>query len=340
MADLRFAILGTGFWARFQLAAWRELPGAECVAVYNRTRGKAEALAREMDIPAVYDDAEELFRRERLDFVDVITNVETHSQFVGLAARHRVPVICQKPMATTLAEAEHMVAACRAAGVPFFLHENWRWQWPLRQVKRCLDEGAIGAPFRARLEFCNSFPVFDNQPFLKELDQFILSDMGSHILDTARFLFGPASSLYCQTRRIHPDIRGEDVATVMMNMGAGTTVVCDMSYASRTERERFPQTFAWVEGERGSLELAADYVLRVTTQDGTLARRYPPPRYAWADPAYDVVHSSIVSCNADLLRALRGEGPAETTAEDNLETVRLVAAAYQSARGDTVVRFG
>ena len=56
----------------------------------------------------------------------------------------------------------------------------------------------------------SGFPVFANQPFLKELEQFILTDLGSHTLDTARFLFGEAESLYCQTRRVHPDIKGED----------------------------------------------------------------------------------------------------------------------------------
>ena len=40
MKELRFAILGTGFWARYQLAAWREVPGAKCIALFNRTRTK------------------------------------------------------------------------------------------------------------------------------------------------------------------------------------------------------------------------------------------------------------------------------------------------------------
>ena len=71
MKPLRFAALGAGCRARFQLSAWREVGGAECVALYNRTRSKAEALAREMGIPAVYDDAEELLRNEELDFVDI-----------------------------------------------------------------------------------------------------------------------------------------------------------------------------------------------------------------------------------------------------------------------------
>ncbi len=71
---------------------------------------------------------------------------------------------------------------------------------------------------RARIDYANSFPVFDNQPFLKELDHFILTDIGTHILDVARFLFGEASSVRCQTRRMRRDIAGEDVATVMMEM--------------------------------------------------------------------------------------------------------------------------
>jgi len=337
MTPLRFAILGTGFWSRFQLAGWQELDGVQCAALYNRTRARAEALADEFGVPAVYDDPEELFGNERLDFVDVITNVETHSQFVHMAAAHRLPVICQKPMATRLAEAETMVRACQEAGVPFFVHENWRWQTPIRQFKALLDEGRIGNPFRARVHYCSSFPVFDNQPFLKELEQFILTDMGSHILDVARFLFGEAESLCCQTHRVHPDIRGEDVATVMMRMGGGITVLCEISYASRTEHERFPETYITVEGDKGSLALGPDYWIRVTTEQGVYARRYPPPHYTWADPAYDLVHASIVPCHANLIGALKGTGAAETTGEDNLKTMRLVFAAYESAASGRVV---
>lgn len=331
MVNSRFAIFGAGFWSRFQLAAWQELGGAECVAVYNRTRARAEALAREFGVPMIYNDPQELLRREKLDFVDIITDVGSHSDLVHLAAAHYLPVICQKPMAATLAEAEAMVHACREAGVPFFVHENWRWQTPIRRLKEELLSGIIGEPFRARIQFCSSFPVFENQPFLKELDQFILTDIGSHILDAARFLFGEAESLYCQTRQIHRDIKGEDVATVMIRTDGGCTVTCEMSYASHTEHERFPETFVFVEGTQGSIELAPDFWIRVTTEAGTHAKRYPPPRYSWADPAYDLVHASIVPCNADVLRALQGAGAAETTGEDNLKTVRLVFAAYESA---------
>ena len=113
MKPLRFAIFGCGFWSRYQLAAWRELPGVECVALYNRTRAKAEALAKEFGVPAVYDDAAALLEAEQLDFVDIITDPGTHREFVELAAAYRLPVICQKPMAPTLEDARAIADACR-----------------------------------------------------------------------------------------------------------------------------------------------------------------------------------------------------------------------------------
>lgn len=338
MTQLRFAIFGTGFWSRYQLAGWSTLPGARCVALWNRTRAKAQALADEFQITTVYDTPEELLAREKLDFVDIITDVGTHRQFVELAAAHRVPVVCQKPMAANLGDAEAMVQACRSAGVPLLINENWRWQTPLRELQRVIASGKIGRVFRARLDYCNSFPVFDNQPFLKTVEQFIIADMGSHILDVARFLFGEAAALNCRTSRVHLDIRGEDVATVMLQMRSGATVTCNLSYASRVEHDRFPETFALVEGTEGAVELAPDFWIRTTTREGTTSRRCPPPFFAWADSRYAVVHSSIVDCQRNLLLQLSGQGRAETTGEDNLNTVRLVSAAYASAASGETVR--
>ena len=337
MSSLRCAVLGCGYWSQFQIAAWRELGGVELVAVYNRTRHKAEAIASRFGIPAVYDDAEAMLRETRPDVVDIITDVDSHARFVELAARQRIPAICQKPMAPDLRAARRMVESCREAGVALMIHENFRWQHPLRELRRILGSSELGAAFRARISFCSSFPVFDNQPFLRELERFILTDVGSHILDLPRFLFGEARTLYCRTQRVNPSIRGEDVATVVLGMQSGATVTCELSYASRLEHERFPETFVLVECERGSVELGPDYWIRTTSSEGTRSRRFPPPRYGWADPAYEVVHSSIVGCNRDLLRALRDGSKAETDGEDNLRTVELVFASYESAESGRVV---
>jgi D-apiose dehydrogenase len=339
MKPLRFAAIGAGFWARYQIAGWHQLDDVRCVAIYNRNRSKAEALAAEFGVPMVYGDVSEMLAQETVDFVDIITAPETHAPLVKLAAEHGHRIVCQKPMACSVKEAEEMVRTCRAAGVSLFINENWRWQRPIRELAKVLRSGVIGEPFRARIDMISGFPVFANQPFLREQEQFILTDVGSHTLDAARFLFGEAESVYCQTSKVHRDIRGEDAATVQLKMRNGMVVLVQMAYAENyLERDRFPETAIFIEASKGSLELQLDYVLRVTTAGGTHIRRVPPVRYPWADPAYDVVHASIVDCHANLAAALRGEAPGETTGEDNLQTVRLVYASYESAARNEVVR--
>jgi len=79
---LRVGIVGAGFWAKYQLAAWGEIEGAKVVAVCDKDRAKAEALG----IKKVHDDAAAMLEKEKLDVVDIITSPDTHVELVKLAA--------------------------------------------------------------------------------------------------------------------------------------------------------------------------------------------------------------------------------------------------------------
>jgi len=334
---LKFAVIGCGFWAQYQIAAWKELPGAELVAVCDKDEAKAKSTASKFNAPHYYTHAKELFQEETLDFVDIITNVETHATFVEMAASHRVPVICQKPLGPDLATAEKMVETCLQAGVSLFVHENFRWQAPIRQLKSILASGEIGEVFKGRVTFCSAFPVFDNQPFLAELDRFILTDIGSHILDIVRFLFGEVHDLRCLTQRVNPKIKGEDVANVLMQMKSGAHCYAEMSYASVLEKEAFPQTFVLVEGSKGSVQLGHDFKIKVTTHEGTRALTATPAMYDWVNPDYALVQSCMVDINRDFLTALQKGQQAEITGIDNYYTMQLVYACYDSAETGHVI---
>lgn len=339
MADLKFAVLGTGFWSHFQIPAWFEVGGVELVAVYNRTVAKAEQVAKKFNVPRVYGDPEELLKNEQLDFIDVITEVPAHAPLVYLAAQYKVPVICQKPLAPDYETAQKMVTACQEAGIPFFVHENYRWQAPIRELKKIMDEGHIGRPFRGRFQFMHALEpfVWENQPLLKTLQRLIIADQGSHQLDLARFFLGEAQSIYCQHLRIRDDIVAEDVASITLKMDRAIGNV-EMSFVSKTEWDHFPEALIYLEGPQGTLELAPDFWIRLTTANGTQIRRCPPPRYAWADPAYDVNHASMVPLHQDFLRAFRTGQPPENTGADNLKTVQLVYSAYESAERNEVIQ--
>lgn len=332
MTKLKFAVLGCGFWSKFQIGAWSELEGVELVAVFNRTRSKAEKIAEYFNVPHVYDNPEELFKNERPDFVDIITDVDTHSKFVEMAVKSGLKrIICQKPMAPDFTTAKHMVNICSDAGAKLYIHENYRWQAPVRRFRQIVDSGIIGKPFKARVSFLSGFPVFDNQPFLKELDHFILTDMGSHVLDVIRYLFGECKELWCQTKSINKGIKGEDLAVVMMDMKNGIPIYTEMSYASIVEHDSFSTLHILIEGEKGSVYLGPKFEIRTTTRQGTTSEVVKFPSYTWADPDYIVNHESGIHINRNILEDMLGKGMAENTGADNLETVRLIWACYESA---------
>jgi predicted dehydrogenase len=335
---LRGAVIGAGFWSNYQIAAWKEISEVELVAIYNRTIKKAEVVAQKFDIPKVYNSIEELIGKEELDFVDIITDVNTHSLFTRKAAEKGISVICQKPMASSRKEARAMISICEDNHVNLFIHENFRWQAPIRALKKALQSEVTGKPFKARVSFCSAFPVYSNQPFLKEQEHFIISDVGSHVLDICRFLFGEVKSLYCLTQQIKPDICGEDVANMLLEMKSGVQCFVEISYASILEKESFPQTLALIECEKGTIHLSTDFELKIITKEEIKSEVIKPELYDWVDPAYSVVHSSIVDCNRNILNGLKGSG-CETSGYDNYKTVQLVAAAYESALTGNVIHF-
>jgi D-apiose dehydrogenase len=339
MDKFKFAVLGCGFWSKFQIGAWSELEGAELLAVYNRTLVKAQKIAAYFKVPRVYDNPEELFSHEKLDFVDIITDVDTHAYFVEMAVKQGVKhIICQKPMAPDFETAKRMVKLCNDAGAKLYIHENYRWQAPVRRFKQIIDSGVIGNPFKARVSFLSGFPVFDNQPFLKDLDHFILTDMGSHVLDVCRFLFGECDEIWCQTKAITPGIKGEDVAVVMMEMKNGMPVYTEMSYASIVENDTFSTLNILVEGEKGSVFLGPGFEIRTTTRKGTVSEIVKFPSYSWADPDYIVNHESGIHINRNILEDIQGRTKAENSGNDNLETVRLIWASYKSAESGKKIK--
>ena len=335
--SLKFAVIGCGFWAQYQIAAWKELPDAELMAVCDIDEEKAAKTAASFGVPSFYSQAQEMFASEQLDFVDIITNVETHADFVKMAADHGMSVICQKPPGPDLATTRDMVSYCLNKKIDFFVHENFRWQAPIRRLKALLEEGKIGKIFKGRLSFCSAFPVFDNQPFLADIEQFIIADVGSHILDVARFLMGEVKNLRCLTRRVNPGIRGEDVANVLMEMQDGAHCFVEISYASILEKEAFPQTLILLEGSSGSLKLEHDFTLSITDKNGTVKEKVFPPDYDWVNPAYAIVQSCMVDINRDFLKAMQEGKAAEITGKDNFRTMQLVYAAYESAEKEKII---
>jgi len=332
METFRGALIGCGFFSINHLHGWRDIEGVSIVALCDRDPGRLALVGAQFSIEGRYASLEELLANERLDFVDIATTAPSHRALVETAARRGVAVICQKPFAQSLEDARAMIAACRSAGTPLMVHENFRWQSAIRSLAEVIARGEIGAPFWGRVSFRSAYDVFAGQPYLATGERFIIEDLGIHILDVARFLFGDVATVTARTRRINPAIRGEDVATVLLDHESGVVCVVDCSYATRMEIEPFPETLIEVDGAKGSARLLQGYELVVSGDRGAYRRNVAPPLLPWATRPWHNIQESVLAIQNHWIDCLRGGREAETSGRDNLKTLALVEAAYESAK--------
>jgi len=336
-SELRGALIGCGFFAQNHLHAWREIDGVRLVAVCDQDLQKARQAGADFEVPGVYADAAALFARERLDFVDIATTMSSHRALVELAARHRVPVIVQKPFAPTWADCVAMVQACRQAGVPLMVHENFRFQAPMLAVRRVLQSRVIGTPTFARISFRTGYDIYGKQPYLAKEERFILLDLGIHLLDLARVFLGEVATVQCLMQSVRPGLLGEDMATVLLRHSGGATCVVDCSYASKVWPDLFPQTLVTVEGTRGSIALRQDFKLDVMSDGRAHTEDVSTPLRAWTSQPWHVAQESVLNTQRHWVESLRRGAEPEVSGADNLKTCALVEAAYESARRKTAV---
>jgi predicted dehydrogenase len=340
MTELRGALIGCGFFAINQMHGWNDVSGAKIVAICDRDPERLRIVGDQFGIERRYTDAGALFADGGFDFVDIATTVGSHRALVEMAAAHKVPAICQKPFAKTLSDAKAMVQACRDAGVPLMVHENFRWQTPIQAVRAVLDSGVIGKPFWGRLSFRSGYDVFSGQPYLAEGERFIIEDLGIHTLDIARFLLGDVKSLTARTKRVNPRIKGEDVATILLDHESGVTSIVDVSYATRLSTEPFPETLVEIDGSEGTIRLSQGYRLEVTNGVGTEIKDVSPKLLSWASRPWHNIQESVYAIQQHWADRLAIREETSTSGADNLKTFALVEAAYESAATGKTVDLG
>jgi predicted dehydrogenase len=340
MADLNGALIGCGFFAVNQMHAWQDVAGAKIVAICDRDPQRLKIVGDQFGIERRYSDAAQMFADGGFDFVDIATTVQSHRALVEMAAAHKIPAICQKPFAKTLDDAKAMVKVCADADIPLMVHENFRWQTPIQHVKKVLGDGIVGDPFWGRFSFRSGYDVFSGQPYLAESERFIIEDLGIHTLDIARYILGDVTQLSARTRRINQSIKGEDVATILLDHGSGATSIVDVSYASKLSTEPFPETLIELDGTEGSIRLTQGYRLVVNGRNGTEVSDVSPRMLSWASRPWHNIQESVFAIQQHWADCLSVGGETSTSGADNLKTFALVEAAYESAASGQAVDIG
>jgi predicted dehydrogenase len=342
---LRGALIGAGDVTAFHMQAWDKLPQAEIIAVADPDLERAGQRADEygIDRTHTYASLEDLLASEKdLDFVDIAAPPETHLSLVETAAASGLHILCQKPFAPSLGEARRMIEICERTGVQLSVNENWRWRPWYHTLRKMVRDGAIGRPVYARIFAHNSYwlpgATHPGHRFL-HWPRVILFDMGVHYADIFRFLFGEAESVYARLARLNGNLIGDDRAVVVVNFNWLTAVI-DLSWSSYAPWGYPSRTGPSVEdlrieGDRGTLELVPDLQrgdqIRLTTAAG--CQEQPAHQ---SDP-FDAYLGSYIAAQAHFIDCLLSGRTPETNGRDNLESLAIILAAYQSAETNRVI---
>src|SRR5918912_2298010 len=146
----RVGSIGTGFGATVYVPEFKAAPDFEVVAIVSRHQENAERVAREAGVAWFSDDYRKMLDEVDLDVVSVATSGGLHHEMVLAAAAAGRHIVCEKPFATSVAEAREMVAAVRQAGVGHAVNHEFR-MIPARQAFRSMvAEGILGTPYDVR----------------------------------------------------------------------------------------------------------------------------------------------------------------------------------------------
>jgi predicted dehydrogenase len=202
---VRIGIIGTGAVARYHIRSYLATPGARVVAVCDILPERAQAVAAEFGIPGVDARVEDLLARPEVDAVSICTPNSSHAPAAIAAARAAKHILCEKPLALTLADADAMLAEARRAGIIHMVNFTKRPFPGIAQLKALLEAGELGEVLQIEASYLQgwllSTAVGDSTSrHIWRLDRQIsgsgvLGDLGSHLIDLGHHLVGPIAQV-------------------------------------------------------------------------------------------------------------------------------------------------
>jgi predicted dehydrogenase/kynurenine formamidase len=334
MKRWRGLAIGAGYFSQFHFDAWRRMEDVEIVAVCDLDADKARAAAEKHGIRESLSDPQAALARDDLDFVDIIAPPAAHLELVVAAARRGLPIICQKPLAPDFAAARAIVAAAAEHGVRLMVHENFRFQPWHREIRRLLDEGAIGQrlhtmSFRSRPgDGWGPDAYLARQPYFRTMPRLLVHETGVHFIDMFRFLGGEIAEATAVLRRLNDCIAGEDAGLMTFRFQSGALAVWDANRCNESTAAYPRYTFGefLVEGSGGSIRLYDDG--RLTIQ----ARGNAEREHAYRHERRGFGGDCVLATQRHFIDCLNSGGPFETGGEDYLRNLEIVEAVYESAR--------
>lgn len=343
--DLRVGLVGYGLAGRvFHAPFITSTPGLRLSAVVTRDPARTAAIRETYPGTEVVDDVGALLAHG-IDLMVVASTNPTHAEFAVASVQAGVPVVIDKPLARSVAEAQRILDAAQAAGVPFTVFQNRRWDGDFRTARALVEAGTLGTVRRFESRFERWEPQLSGnwrESGDPTLAAGVLLDLGAHLVDQALQLLGPVVSVYAETdSRRSPEAADDDAFLALTHRSGARSHLWASAVASslgprfRVVGDRAAYTVHGLDGQEAALVAGArptdehwgEAPVASWGEVGTPGDTRPEPTLRGA---YDEFYRAVEA-------AVRHGSPMPVDPRSAIEALAVLEAAQTSAREHRVV---
>lgn len=353
---LKFAIIGCGRIAvrHSELLGNNAVSGAKLVAVCDHVPGKAHSIGTKFSVPS-FLDPHDMVRSADPDVLVILTESGLHAPLVIELAHHGKHLVVEKPMALRLSDADKMIEVCDKAGIKLFVVKQNRFNTPIVQLRKALDQGRFGKLVlgTVRVRWCRTQDYYNQAPWRGTwaMDGGVLSNQASHHIDMLEWMMGEVESVYALATTRLVNIEAEDTAVVSLKFRNGALGLIEATSATRPKDLEGSISIL---GEGGSVEVGGFAMNQIKTwqfceklpEDEEVINKFsvnPPSVYGFGHKGYyDHVVNSILHGGPNLIDGLAGRKSIEliNAIYESIETGRPIQMRFIPSRSKLGGSFG
>jgi len=302
-------------------------------AVCDNKLERAKAFGEKYKVP-YFTDMHQMMKEmgDKIDVISILTPSGDHAEHTVQMSKYSKPIIVEKPMALTLADADRMIEACDRNGSRLFVVKQNRFNLPVKKMFEALEAGRFGKLVlgTVRVRWCRTQEYYDQDPWRGtwQHDGGVFANQAIHHVDLLNWVMGDVESVFAKSTRALVNIEAEDTGVVILKFKNGALGVIEATTATRPKDLEGSIS---VLGEKGTVEIGGFAVnemkiwnfVDATDEDKKVIETHkvnPPNVYGFGHTEYlnDVVSAIKTGKNA-LVQGLEGR-----------KSLELVTAIYES----------
>ena len=336
MNQVGVGIIGSQFVAEIHAEAFRQVPNARVLAAASPNPEHIAAFAAKHGIPKHFTDYRDLLALPEVDLVTLALPNYLHAQACCDAARAKKHVVCEKPLAMTLDEADLMIATCAAEGVKLMYAEELCFTPKYVRAKQVVDEGAIGELYLLKQAEKHDGPHAAWFWDVEKSGGGVTLDMGCHAFEYFRWMLGKRKAVAVTAQMgtyVHQDkTRGDDDAVIIVEFEGNVRGIAEESWAKKGGMDDRVELY----GSEGVIlcDLLRGSAFSTYSENGYgYAVEKAGSTKGWSFTMYEELWNyGFPQELTAAVQAVKDGTDFPVTGEDGKAVLKIIYAAYESAR--------